>query len=159
MRRIAVFLAFVTLAVAVPAGTAAAAGPTGGSSARPKVAAFCRATDGFLRFFAKAPDPSAFKTARGKRVLRTFETRSPRPVADATARIADSFTYLSVHGRGSLSKARDEATGDALFRAAAYSAAHCKQRRVQVFAANLVQRRIAQHEAEASTTTTTTPAD
>jgi hypothetical protein len=165
MRRIAAFLVFAALAVTIGATPASAAETSDRSSAQPRVARFCRATDDFLRFFAKAPDPRAFDTPKGRRVLRTYAARAPKPVTAATARIVDSFTYLSVHGRGSLAKARDEATGDALFRVAVYGAAHCKQRAVQAYASAMVQRRIAQQEAKtkaneksAPTSSTTNPA-
>ena len=68
------------------------------------------------------------------------------------ATIGDSIRYLSHHGRGSLSKARDDKTGQALFRTGLYAATQCKQKLIQSYATSLAQRRFAQ-----ATSTTTRP--
>ena len=150
MRRILIVLTIVTLAAGLVAAPAAAAGRHPASH---PVGAFCRSTEKFLQFFVHAPDPKKFATARGKAALESLHATAPSAMDAPTATILDSFGYLSRHGRGSLTKARDKKNGDALFRAAVYSASHCRQHLIQVFAAGLVQRKIAQ--AEASTTTTT----
>ena len=144
-------LAVVLLAPGI-AGAPAAAAVEPSRAPRP-VPTFCRSTEQFLRFFRNAPDPKKFATRRGKAVLRRLHATAPRAMDAPTATIVDSFGYLSRHGRGTLTKARDRQNGDALFRTAVYSASHCKQHLIQVFATNEVQRRIAQ--AEAATTTTT----
>jgi len=150
MRRLTVFFVAVTLAAGLAVAPAAAAERP--RAPRP-VQSFCRSTEQFLRFFRNAPDPKKFATTRGKAVLRSLHATAPRAMDAPTATIVDSFGYLSRHGRGTLTKARDRRNGDALFRTAVYTASHCKQHLIQVFATGEVQRRIEQ--AEATTTTTT----
>jgi hypothetical protein len=117
---------------------------------------FCRSAAGLLRFMAHAPDPRQLASPRGRRVLHALRTEVPTELDAATARIVDSFRYLSRHGSGSLTKRRDAATGDALLQLALYGASHCTQARFGTVAQGLAARRLAQAEARAKSTTTTT---
>lgn len=156
MRRILVFAVVAALTVGIVATPAAARERATDSSA-----SFCRAVDGFLKFFAKSPDPKAFASNHGTKVLRVLAARSPRAVVRQAETIRTGFTYLSRHGRGSLNTRRDTALGSALFRLAVVGASQCPERRVKAYASALATRRLAQAQADqkrASTTTSTTPA-
>jgi hypothetical protein len=156
MRRILVF-AVAALAVGIVA-TPAAADRARATDSSPS---FCRAVDGFLKFFAKSPDPKAFASKHGTELLRVLAARSPREVVQAAATIRTGFTHLSRHGRGSLDKRRDAALGSALFRLAVVGASQCSEHRVKAYASALATRRLAQAQADrkrASATTSTTPA-
>jgi hypothetical protein len=171
MRRVALILFAVALGATLVAPAAGATAPptTTTTAAVPAAyTAFCRSADDLLRFIAHAPDPRKLDTARGRRVLRALRTDATPEVAEATATIASSFGYLGRHGRGTLSKARDSATSDAMFRMALVGASHCHSKRINELAQGFTMRRLAQADAArkaarkaarsgATTTTTVTP--
>lgn len=153
MRRIALVVVVLALGLGLAVPTAGAAHRSRAADPTP---AFCRATVGFLRFLQHAPDPKKFAHRNGRAILRSLHATAPREVDAATAAIGDSIRYLSRHGRGTLPKARDEKLGEALLRTSLFAASRCRQNLIRSYAASLAQHRIAQSEAAASSTTSTT---
>jgi hypothetical protein len=148
MRRLAPFLVALVLVAAVGVPAAGASGARPASATAPRVVtmrAFCRSTDRFVHFLAHSPDPRKLAGAAGRRVLRAFHADAPPEIAAATGTVADSFGYLSRHG--SLPKARDARTADALLHAAVFAASHCRQQSIHQLAQGLLQRRMARAEA------------
>jgi hypothetical protein len=115
----------------------------------------CAALDRLIVFMRHTPKPSGLKTRAGRAVLADLLRQRPARVATDLDTVVHSFTVLRDHGRHALTKAQNQATSDALFRVAMYTATRCTKRNVRSFTTGLVQARISR--LGRSTTTSTTP--